>query len=115
MATKNQVNSRRFWKWSTLLFVGALLNVGCASIPLTPAGAAVRQVFPGMPGCRFLGSVSIDTTDQMFLDEAAENIGALNKFKNAVASLGGNAYVINTQQKVSRGVQIIGEAQRCPQ
>lgn len=103
------------WLGRVLIVVLAFVNPGCASVPLTPAGTMVRQVFPGSPGCRFIGSVNVDTTGQVFADAAAENVGVLNKFKNTVASMGGNAYVVNTQQKISNGVQIIGEAYQCPQ
>ena len=67
--------------------------IGCAT-PLTQQGRIVRQIQPDWSTkCEFLGV--INAYEETDWDVADDRRRALNKIRNQVANMGGNAFVIS--------------------
>jgi hypothetical protein len=77
-----------------------LVLAGCAS-PVTGKGEKVRQVQPGIAGCKFLGVVRVEgSLVYGTMVEAKRDM--LNRLRNATAEAGGNGYVAR-EMIVERG------------
>jgi Domain of unknown function (DUF4156) len=89
----------------------ATLTAGC-STELTSEAKMVRQVTPQMTAsCKFLGPVS--GTELFGMTVADDTNSALNKVRNAVAVLGGNAFVLTNSASTLDGANAQGDAYRC--
>jgi len=77
-----------------LVVVAAVfILAGCAA-QLTQKGRMVRQIQPDWATkCEFLGV--IDASEGTGWDIAGDRRGALNKIRNKVAEMGGDAFVIS--------------------
>ena len=92
--------------------VAVLILSGCAA-QLTQRGRMVRQIQPDWAtGCEFLGV--IDASEGNGWDVADDRRGALNRIRNQVADMGGNAFVIS--QSTSNGFRTLiqADAYKCP-
>jgi len=100
-------------KISPALALLLMLLAGCAA-PLTSGGVGVRRIAPeAKNGCRFVGIVEVD--GGLFYSSVAEaRHDMLNKTRNEVARLGGNAFTI-TDVVVERGLPFAqADAYACP-
>ena len=85
---------------------------GCAT-QLTQQGKMVREIQPSWSTkCEFLGV--IDASESGGWDIADDRRGALNKIRNQVVDLGGNAFSIS--QSTSNGFRTLiqADAYKCP-
>lgn len=87
------------------------LLAGCAA-PLTQQGRMVRQIQPDWAtNCTFMGVV--DASEGMGYDEADDRRGTLNKIRNQVAAMGGNAYVLSDCTSTSAKTLAQADAYKC--
>ena len=76
-----------------LIITISCLLIGCAT-QLTQNGRLVRQIQPDWATkCKFLGVV--DASEGNGWDIADDRRGALNKIRNQIASMGGNAFAVS--------------------
>ena len=84
---------------------------GCAA-QLTQQGRMVREVQPDWSTkCEFLGV--IDASEGNGWDIADDRRGALNRIRNQVADLGGNAFVVNQSTSNDFRTLIQADAYKC--
>jgi hypothetical protein len=85
----------------------ALLMCGCvAKSPLTPEGRMVRQIQPDWANRgTFLGSVQVQADCEQRL---------LNRLRNKIAEMGGNAYVINDRSAGKWFMRLDADAYKIP-
>jgi hypothetical protein len=86
--------------------------IGCAA-QLTQQGRMVREIQPDWgTKCEFLGV--IDASEGKGWDIADDRRGALNRIRNQVAELGGNAFVISQSTSSASRTLIQADAYKCP-
>ncbi|WP_370645642.1 DUF4156 domain-containing protein [Ruegeria sp. Ofav3-42] len=94
------------------VFVCVALVAAC-STNLTPQGQQVRQLSPQtVQNCQFLGPVS--GMELFGFDTPMDAESAQNKMRNAVASMGGNGFVLTQSSTSDGGTFVSGDAYRCP-
>lgn len=99
-------------KYYIAVVIALLALSGCAT-QLTQQGRMVREIQPDWSTkCEFLGV--IDASEGNGWDIADDRRGALNKIRNQVADLGGNAFVVS--QSTSNGFRTLiqADAYKCP-
>lgn len=95
----------------TLVLMIVAMVTGC-STELTPEAQNVRQIAIGAStSCAFLGAVS--TSEAMGLDIAGDTESAFNKMRNAVASRGGNAFVLTNSTSNYDSTNVQADAYDC--
>ena len=90
----------------------AVVFMSACGTDLSSQGAAVRQIsLQGSEGCTFVGPV---TGYEAFGLSAVHNAqSALNKVRNDVAILGGNAFVLSQTISDENGTVSHADAYRC--
>lgn len=92
---------------TTYLILIAAAFVSACSTELTTQAVAVRQIsLVGAEKCKFLGPVS--GSEFFGLTVAGDAQSALNKVRNSVAGIGGNAFVLT--QTISNGDGTVSHA-----
>ncbi|OOY30396.1 DUF4156 domain-containing protein [Thioclava sp. F36-6] len=95
-----------------VLMIGVLSLLSACVAELSPEAQLVRQVsIHSVSDCRFLGPVSGSESWGMGTTQDAES--ALNKLRNKVAALGGNAFVQTNSSTRGDGTVIQGDAYFC--
>ena len=95
-----------------LLFLMTVAMVAGCTTELTPEAQKVRQIAIGASSaCSFLGAVS--TSEVMGLDIAGDTESAFNKMRNAVASRGGNAFVLTNSTSNYDSTNVQADAYVC--
>ena len=88
-----------------------IVLAGC-STELSQAGKSVRQIsLQSANACQFLGPVT--GSESMGLDEAMDVTSAYNKVRNAVAQMGGNAFVVSSSSTSSASTVVQADAYKC--
>lgn len=88
-----------------------IVLAGC-STELSQAGKPVRQLsLHSANACQFLGLVT--GSESMGLDEAVDVTSAYNKVRNAVAQMGGNAFVVSSSNTSSASTVVQADAYKC--
>jgi hypothetical protein len=94
------------------MVVVALLLAGCAA-QLTPQGRMVREIQPDWATkCKFMGV--LDASEGNGWDGADDRRGALNRIRNQVADLGGNAFALSQSSSNDFRTLIQADAYKCP-
>lgn len=90
-----------------------LFLAGCAT-ELTPEGRMVRQIDPDWATkCKFLGV--IEEKEESGWSIADNRLGAMNKIRNRVAKVGGNAFAPTIISRIGgNGTIIQADAYKCP-
>jgi len=95
-----------------LVAVAALLLLAGCAAQLTQKGRMVRQIQPDWATeCEFLGV--IDASEGSGWDIPDDRRGALNKIRNRVAEMGGNAFVISQSTSNDFRTLIQADAYKC--
>lgn len=95
----------------TRILIIVLMAAGCTT-ELTPEAQKVRQIAIGASSsCSFLGAIS--TSEVMGLDIAGDTESAFNKMRNAVASRGGNAFVLTNSTSNFDSTNVQADAYAC--
>jgi hypothetical protein len=95
---------------SSLVILG--LVSGC-STPMTQEGSQVRQIrAEAVTPCKFISVVQ--GTNSTSWGVARDRANALNKVRNQVAELGGNAYVLTQTNTDEWGTNTQVDAYNCP-
>jgi hypothetical protein len=100
----------KFQKTIILLFMTAVVSVGCSANSIKPGAERVRIMQSEPKGCKYLGEVTGDQggffTGGWTSNKNLET-GARNELKNQAFDLGGNVIVLLTNRAGSTGT--IGE------
>ncbi len=95
-------------KFISLVFV--VFVCGCAT-QLSQEGSTVREIQADWATkCEFIGV--LDASEALGWDVADNRRGALNKIRNDVAQLGGNAFVVSDIYSASRAI-VQADAYKC--
>lgn len=90
----------------------ALILLSACTTELTPEAAKVRRIPASLDGkCEFLGPVKGVEHFGMSVSEDAES--ALNQVRNAVASIGGNAFTLTSTASTLDGTIFLADAYLC--
>ena len=103
----------KFNKIKVILVCGVLVLSACSTIPITEQGMKIRQTTPELTAnCRFLGIVGFNAGFGWTHAHEAQNI--LNKIRNRVAEVGGNAYVLTQETDSIDSVGAQADMYNCP-
>ena len=95
--------------------IGIILTfttLAACSTELSQEGQAVRQIsLESSNSCQCLGPVT--GAESMGLDEAMDVTSAYNKVRNAVAQMGGNAFVVSSTSTSIASTVVQGDAYNC--
>ena len=80
---------------------------------MTEGGSQVRQILPeAITPCDFIAVVQ--GSENFGWTTVGDRVSALNKVRNQVAELGGNAYVLTETSSDGIGTSTQADAYRCP-
>ena len=101
-----------------VILILVMLLVGCAT-QLTQAGRTVRQIQPDWATkCEFLGVLDASESRGLMVlvvpDVPVTRRGALNKIRDQVAEIGGNAFVVSEKSSTGFRTLIQVDAYKCP-
>ncbi|MFC3530203.1 DUF4156 domain-containing protein [Paracoccus mangrovi] len=92
--------------------VAAILILSACSTQLSQSGKKVRQIsLHAADNCQFIGSVT--GSESMGIDEAMDVGSAFNKVRNAVAQMGGDAFVVSATSTSISSTVVQADAYRC--
>lgn len=95
-----------------LLLVLALCLSGCTT-ELTPDGRMIREIQADWAtDCEFIGV--LDASEGNGWDIPDDRRGALNRIRNQVAQLGGNAFVVSDVSSNDMRTMVQADAYKCP-
>ena len=99
-------------RFAFILLPISLLTASCQA-PMTESGRMVRQIeASAVSPCEFLGVVT--GSEGLAWTIAGDRRNALNKIRNQVAEMGGNAYVLTQTNTDTFGTNTQADGYACP-